>query len=374
MAHDSRWQAQDHQYARAYRNLQKAREEAARKNGYDSTRTRSDLKSIFRDRFGKDSYEWQLDVTVAILLGLDSVVITGTGAGKTMPFMMPLLLDDKKKVIIISPLKILQADQVEQFEKLCIQTTAVNGDTWNSELLQHALKRMGTRLPSLSAMDNAMAENYHVASNVSNNNCVDLCVVGGISLEDPVHPFVHPVGLKGKVGSLIEVDGLFDEGAMVNSICKDKFSSMKGALGKLTVSEKALRMADGTIVPSHRQWSGGVTLGGLTAKAAFEIFPSGGGWSLLFGKPLLQAFQAIHNYDDDTLRIPHNGDWTILMNKYGTGVEASTLKGDVESPLRQVLMSILMSLEQVNKQNLLEKFTEVTEHMHHNPLKPKQQG
>jgi len=113
MAHDPRWEAQDRQYTRVYRNLQKAREEAARKNGYDSTRTRSDLKSIFHDRFGKDPYEWQLDVTEAILLGLDSVVIVGTGAGKTMPFMMPLLLDDKKKVIIISPLKILQADQVQ---------------------------------------------------------------------------------------------------------------------------------------------------------------------------------------------------------------------------------------------------------------------
>jgi bloom syndrome protein len=44
-------------------------------------------------------------------LGLDLVVIAGTGAGKTMPFMMPLLLD-KKKVIIVSPLKVLQADQV----------------------------------------------------------------------------------------------------------------------------------------------------------------------------------------------------------------------------------------------------------------------
>ena len=36
-------------------------------------------------------YSWQLDVTEAIFLGLDPVVIAGTGAGKTMPFMMPLL-------------------------------------------------------------------------------------------------------------------------------------------------------------------------------------------------------------------------------------------------------------------------------------------
>ena len=52
--------------------------------------------------------EWQLDVTEAIMLGLDSVVIAGTGAGK----MVPLLLSKHKKAIITSPLKVLQADQV----------------------------------------------------------------------------------------------------------------------------------------------------------------------------------------------------------------------------------------------------------------------
>jgi ATP-dependent helicase YprA (DUF1998 family) len=85
------------------------------------------------------------------LLGLDSVVIAGTGAGKTMPFMMPLLLDTNKKVIIVSPLKVLQAHQVHmlrsllflenlisgqaaRFDKMQIPTTAVNGDTWCSKL------------------------------------------------------------------------------------------------------------------------------------------------------------------------------------------------------------------------------------------------
>jgi ATP-dependent helicase YprA (DUF1998 family) len=98
-------------HAKSYRNLAKAREEAVRKKTYD-TQTRSQLKQIFYRWFGKDLYEWQLDVTEAILLGLNSVVIAGTGAGKTMPFMMPLLLDAHKKVIIISPLKVLQVDQV----------------------------------------------------------------------------------------------------------------------------------------------------------------------------------------------------------------------------------------------------------------------
>ncbi|CAA7266074.1 unnamed protein product [Cyclocybe aegerita] len=75
-----------------------------------------------------------LDITEAIILGLDSIVIAGTGASKMMPFMMPLLLDDKKKVIVISPLKVLQSEQAERFEKMKLAAVAVNGDTWNSEL------------------------------------------------------------------------------------------------------------------------------------------------------------------------------------------------------------------------------------------------
>jgi ATP-dependent helicase YprA (DUF1998 family) len=112
MAKDSRRDAHQQQRARSYANLDRARADAKRKNGYDWQQIRHDLTLIFRERFGTDPYSWQLDVTEAILLGLDSVVIAGTGAGKTMPFMMPLLLDKKKRVIIISPLKVLQEDQV----------------------------------------------------------------------------------------------------------------------------------------------------------------------------------------------------------------------------------------------------------------------
>ena len=105
MAKDSRENAHQQHRARSYANLDK---DAKRKKGYDWQRTRDDITSIFRERFGTDPCSWQL--VVAILLGLHSVVIAGTGAGKTMPFMMPLLLDKKKRVIIISPLKVLQED------------------------------------------------------------------------------------------------------------------------------------------------------------------------------------------------------------------------------------------------------------------------
>jgi len=45
-------------------------------------------------------------------VGLDCSVIAGTGAGKTMPFVMPLFLDPKKIVVVISPLNALEEDQV----------------------------------------------------------------------------------------------------------------------------------------------------------------------------------------------------------------------------------------------------------------------
>jgi hypothetical protein len=119
-----------------------------------------------------------------------------------------------------------------------------------------------------------------------------------------VRPFIHTVELKGRRGITAAVKGLFDEGALVNSICNRTFTSLQGRLGDPTPSTKTLLMADGARISSHGCWSGDVSLGGQTAHAGFEIFPSGGGWSLLVRKPLLQQFKAIHDYSDDTLMIP----------------------------------------------------------------------
>ena len=95
--------------------LKKTRAEAKENAGYDSANTRRQLTAEFKKRCGGNApYKWQLDVTEAILLGLDTIVMAGTGAGKTMPFVMPLFLDTtkKKKVIVISTLNALEEDQV----------------------------------------------------------------------------------------------------------------------------------------------------------------------------------------------------------------------------------------------------------------------
>lgn len=97
-----------------YEILNITRAAATKSRQYNSNATRTAISTKFEKCEGKTAYSWQLDVSEAIVLGLDSIVIAGTGAGKTMPFMMPLLADEtnKKMVIIVSPLTALEQDMV----------------------------------------------------------------------------------------------------------------------------------------------------------------------------------------------------------------------------------------------------------------------
>lgn len=56
---------------------------------YDSAT--DDLARLCEAKFGEPSYGWKT-VSDANVLGLDAVVIAGTGEGKTIPFMMPFKL------------------------------------------------------------------------------------------------------------------------------------------------------------------------------------------------------------------------------------------------------------------------------------------
>ena len=40
---------------------------------------------------------------------------------------------------------------------------------------------------------------------------------------------------------------------------------------------------------------------GMEWKATFEVFKSNGTWAMLFRKPLLKIFNAVHNYKEDTI-------------------------------------------------------------------------
>ncbi|TBU45559.1 hypothetical protein BD309DRAFT_839139, partial [Dichomitus squalens] len=82
-----------------------AREATKASRGYDSDATRQRLEDTFRQRMGgKVPHQWQVDVTEALLVGLDCTVIAGTGSGKTMPFrvVMPTFVEAEKIYFIIS--------------------------------------------------------------------------------------------------------------------------------------------------------------------------------------------------------------------------------------------------------------------------------
>ena len=136
----------------------------------------------------------------------------------------------------------------------------------------------------------------------------------------------------------MNIRGLFDDGAMVNSLCKATYLSMKESLGSLLPSTCTLCMANGMIVPSTGKWVRDVHLGTQSSQSTFEVFPSRGGWSLLVGKPLLEQFRAVHNYGNDTICLPNdNGKDDILINSQPETLEdiAQPLQEDKKTPPAQ---------------------------------------
>jgi hypothetical protein len=105
--------------------------------------------------------------------------------------------------------------------------------------------------PPISITDNAIVQTSHVASEPSKYHDVETYTTEKEDSEVQTWPFIHPVELRGEKGIPSKVDGLFDEGAMVSSICNTVFPTLRGVLGALTPSLRTLRMADGTQVPSQ---------------------------------------------------------------------------------------------------------------------------
>ncbi|THH29666.1 hypothetical protein EUX98_g4513 [Antrodiella citrinella] len=125
----------DHRAAQALSKVNLARARLA-KRGYDSSKVRKAMSKTFKQRSkGKVAREWQLDAAESILLGLDAVVLAGTGTGKTAAYMLPLLLPETagKVLIVIEPLVALQRDQVRRFKKMGIPALAVNSKNWTEK-------------------------------------------------------------------------------------------------------------------------------------------------------------------------------------------------------------------------------------------------
>jgi ATP-dependent helicase YprA (DUF1998 family) len=105
----------DSQIKTSRHTLDMAIAQATKSCQYLSENTREEIRKSFKTAFnGKDPYDWQVDICEALLLGVDCIVIAGTGAGKMMPFVMPLLMDKtlRKFAVVILPLNELENDQV----------------------------------------------------------------------------------------------------------------------------------------------------------------------------------------------------------------------------------------------------------------------
>lgn len=139
----------------------------------------------------------------------------------------------------------------------------------------------------------------------------------------PSAPFIHRVQLAGPNGELVRIKILVDDGAMVGVMCAALWERVRHRLGDLQPSSRRLRMANGAVEPSRGRWVGDIVWEGVRRRGAFEVFPSGGAWSFLFGKLLLHQFGAIHNYRamPDTIAIQGEEGDVLVSNQFGRRVD-----------------------------------------------------
>ena len=146
----------------------------------------------------------------------------------------------------------------------------------------------------------------------------------GRCLLEESDPFIHSVTLQGPKGEVVRLRGVFDDGATINAIDSKAFAIVKHRLSRPKESDRILRMADGSLVPSGGTWIGIIEVGGVSLEGAFEIFPSGNSWALLFGKPLLKTFDMTHRYKNDTISLEGPSGSIILSNQFGQMIDSAS--------------------------------------------------
>ncbi|KIM58951.1 hypothetical protein SCLCIDRAFT_83705, partial [Scleroderma citrinum Foug A] len=116
-------------------------------------------------------------------------------------------------------------------------------------------------------------------------------------------PFIHPIELRNNMGETIHIQALFDDGAMTGAMCTTVFRTIQHCLKGWRPLSQKLRMADRTVTPAEAEWAGDIQIAGIKIHGSFLVFNRSGSWAFLFGKPLLTAFKAVHDYRDDTIII-----------------------------------------------------------------------
>jgi hypothetical protein len=199
----------------------------------------------------------------------------------------------------------------------------------------------------------------------SESSIVDLYGMQSEDGEKKIVPFQHVIELHGPRGEIARWMSTFDDGAMVDAIDLKEFGKVKHRLAALKQSNRVLRMADGRLVPSTGVWNGILKVANVPREGTFEVFDSNGAWSVLFGKPSLKRFKAIHDYDVDTVTI-RDGDnrieiknqhcqgdrmtWWQLTHQGSNTKQRTNSKGDYSaSPSRQVSQCTINRSNRLNE-------------------------
>ena len=156
-------------------------------------------------------------------------------------------------------------------------------------------------------------------------------------------------------------------GAMINAVNTDTYNRVTRRLITLQPSNRTLRMADGSLVPSSGIWRGAFEWGPVQVDTTFKVFPSGASWQMLVGKPLLEQVQAVQDYSTDTIQLPtHTGPvhiknytppWPFLPPVLPTSISSSSYNSDT-LPLTTETNHIRTNLD-----NLDHTVTDQTSHL-----------
>lgn len=180
-------------------------------------------------------------------------------------------------------------------------------------------------------------ENAHMSDSTTEiNDVVDLyhaCPTG----ERNAILFVHKVELMGQGDKSIEINALFDDGAMVNTMSLKFYLENKEGMGQLEESKMRLRMANGEITKTKGKWKGEVGIKGHKEKVEFEVIPTTNCWEVLIGKPFMIATRATHDYGSNKITLGV-GEYVEVRNQAEEGgrecvralAEEQRETGDVE--------------------------------------------